>query len=408
MYSYLFISKAITFLAALALTWTACGLVGKPGVWWRAFAFSFTPALGAAFFATGFLANPSPATGDLAGGLLFEMVNLTMFCAAFVRAYDWLASVDDHTVQKTILVLLAFELGFFSMIVTSSGFGLFSDGAKNDYLATNPFLKYATYCLALLTRVQSGLLAQQLTRQRFGKLAFFVIIFQAAASIASGSKGAFFLWLLSIFALVDYRQARLPKKIIFGIGVTVSAALGTTAYVVSGFLGITVLDFFDLAFNRIFLTNDARAIAFDIRSGLSAEHGPMVEAFRSYARLFAMYAQDPPLGVHLYDSYFGPSGGNGANASLMAFAVYYAPSGYAFVYAAGAALISMGLFYIFLAIAAGMRSPMARYITWSVALTTLILWTQDVLAFQLSMLLAVPVLGITWLLSSPRRSLHLS
>lgn len=404
MYSYLFVSKAITFVAALALTWAACGLAGRPGIWWRAFAFSFTPALGAAFFATGFLADHPPAMSDLASGLAFEFINLTVFCVAFVRAYEWLASADNGTVQKTIVALLILELALFSVIATSSGFGLFSEGAKNDYLSNNPFLKYATYCLALLTRIQSGLLAHQLTRRKFGKLAFFIIIFQAAASIASGSKGSFFLWLFAIFSLVDYQQARLPKKIIFGMGLAVTAALGTTAYVISGFLGITVLDFFDLAFNRIFLTNDARAIAFDIRSGLSAEHGPLIEVFRSYVRLFALHPQDPPLGVLLYDSYFGPSDGNGANASLMAFAVYYAAPGYAFVYAAAGALSSIVMLYIFLTAAAGMRSPIAKYITWNVALTSLILWTQDVLAFQLSALLAFPVLLATWFLCPPDKT----
>lgn len=406
MYSYLFVSKAGTFLAALALTWTACALAGRSGVWWRAFAFNFTPALGAGFFASGFFADPMPPFGDLAGGLLFETVNLAVFCVAFVRAYEGLSALDDTTVRRAIVTLFVIELGLFSVIVTSSGFGLFSDGAKNDYLATNPFLKYATYGLALLTRAQAGLLARQLSRQKFGVLAFLVVIFHAAASIAAGSKGAFFLWLLSMFALVDYRQARLPMTLVLSIGATISAALGITAYVISGFLGITVLDFFDLAFNRIFLTNDARAIAFDLRNGLSAEHGPLVEAFRSYARLLALYAQDPPLGVHLYDTYFGPSGGNGANASLMAFATYYSPPGYAFVYAAGGALCSLAIFYVHMAVAQGMRSPLARYITWSVALTSLILWTQDVLAFQLSAILAVPVLATTWLLASPRLVRH--
>lgn len=135
--------------------------------------------------------------------------------------------------------------------------------------------------------------------------------------------------MFSVAALVDYRRARIPKTLQLLVAVGGAGALVVSSIIIADFIGITTEQFTDLALSRFFLNNDARSLAFDLRSQVTAETGLLSESFRSLGNLFGSPPRNDPLGVLLYAQRLGVTNGSGANASLMALVTFYSTPGYA-------------------------------------------------------------------------------
>ena len=236
----------------------------------------------------------------------------------------------------------------------------------------------------LLAPLQAALLAHRVSRHgRIGTLGLAVVVAAFVLSLASGSKGAFFLWIASIAALVDYRRARIKRSWLLLTGTALLGALWYTAATVSSFLDIPVSEFVQLALGRFFLSNDARALAFDVRWQSSGSGDLLRESFRSLSGLWGNAPRDPPLGLLLYSEYLGTEGLLGANASLMALITYYFPAGYALLPALLAATGAAVLYRTILAVRTMART---RWVGLAVAVWGLLMvqqLSQDFLAFQL-------------------------
>lgn len=198
-----------------------------------------------------------------------------------------------------------------------------------------------------------------------------------------------FLWLASIASLINYRRARIPVyrllgALVFGIG-----ALLVSSLAVAQFFDLDLDVFLDLAFNRFFLNNDARALAFDLRNWHSASYSMFSESFRSLGNLFGMPPRNDPLGVQLYGDAFAIDNGNGANASFMALGTYYFPAGYAFIPAVLGIIGVLGVAQLAAMTSNFLRRPVQRVIVRSIWLVCLALYTQDFLAFQVLLPLAI-------------------
>lgn len=402
MYEFILSTKLLTAAGALALAAIASGLVGHGRLWWRGMLFTLGPMLAAAFFLIAPLAPVTPDLFDLLGGLLFEFTILCLFFHFFGRllaVVHRMADADALALLRTSLIL---QLMVAWPIVTSEGFGLLSEGSRIDYLYGSSLAKYFTYTGMVLTTLQTGLIAQRISRNgNPGWLGVVTIFINFALSVAAGSKGAAFLWLSAVLAMVDYRQARISTRAALTGVVVLMVALVVSSNLVADFLGITTDEFANLAVSRFFLNNDARALAFDLRTSTSPDAGLLAESLRSVFSLLGSPPVNPPLGVHLYGEYFGISDGSGANAALAALITFYSPAGYAMVPAIGATCFALLLFVVVRIVQSAMRRASSQFIVLTFGIFALLQLSQDFLAFQVVMPLAC--IGITFVWIFDRR-----
>jgi hypothetical protein len=397
MYDFLFDGKILTAMLALALTPAACALTGTLRYWWRTLLFNFTPAIACAFFVSALWSPAVPHRADLLAGFLFEFTVLCLHCGLVAALFSGVHRMALPAVGRGLRLTLMLQLLVAWPLLASEGFGVFSEGSRIDYLFEGSAAKYLTYLGVLLATVQAGLVARAISiRGRFGLTGLLVAALNLALSLTSGSKGGFFLWLLSVLALIDYRQARISRSRIAAFALFLAAALTVTTEVVSTFIGITWQEFSELAFDRFFLTNDARALAFDLRSSASAGAGLFVESFRSLAALFGVGPVHPPIGVLLYDLQFATAGNVGANGSLAALIMFYSLAGYALVPSIGACVLALLLVAAVYVVRATMRRPETSYAVLALGASCLTQLSQDFLAFQVVLPLTALAVVVFW------------
>lgn len=383
MYESLFETKLATLASGLACAWLAARLVGAPRVWLRSVLFGYGPAFACGFFVVGFSYEGNISRLDLVAGLILEFAVLLAYTALFAASLSQIArggGETRHWLRTSLVVQVVIALP----ILTSEGFGIFSEGSRIAYLDTSGAAKYFTYAAVLLSPVQAGLLAQRLSLGRSpGAIGYAIIVATFAISTLAGSKGGFFLWIAAVLALVDYAHLRIRWiPVLAGIAAA-SAALMVTANLVSDTLGITPLEFAELALSRFFLNNDARALAFDFGGGSGQLTELLAASFRSVANLFGLGSIDPPLGLVLYERYFGVATGDGPNASLIALVTYYSMRGYAMV---PALLACLGVAALYAGVVAWrdlVHGPVRKMAVTVMGLTLVQQWSQDFLAFPL-------------------------
>jgi hypothetical protein len=396
-YDLLFESVALTATFTVLLAMSSAVLVGAGKVWWRVLAFSFAPAIAAAFFLVALVSN-APSSGlDLAGGFIFEFVVLCLYCRLFADAFRDLHRIDLRQVSRLIRATLVLQSVFALRLLLVDGFGIFSEGSRIDYLSTSFGATYLTYASVLVAAIQAGLVARRVTfTGKLGLDGTLVIGVNLLLSVVAGSKGAILLWLLSAIALVRYREAKVSKATIAVVLIVATGSVGLTAHLVSDFLGIEIGEFFKLAFGRVLLTNDARALAIDLRSTHS-DYGLLFnESLRSLSSLFGSRPANEPLGMRLYADSFGSTGITGANASLMALILFYAPADSSLLLALAASVLALAIHATVQMAKSTLHRPGGRYVLQSIGLVGIGLLSQDFLAFQIVVPLAVLALAALW------------
>lgn len=385
MYEFIFQSKMLTAAAGGLLLVLACALTARIGFWWRVLALNFGPVFAAGFMVAILLSYQRFSTIDVIAALGFEFVVLCILCQFVYRAYHFLHTVESRAARRILVAATLFYIGSFTPSALGGGFGIFSSGTRIDYLYESSMAKYLTYAGLMISVVLGGVLARRITLNRRPQLLdYIVILIVSTASILAGSKGGFVLWLGSVVAFVDYGAARIrPRTIAFALAST-GGLIAILAIVVSEFLRISVPDFFELAFTRFFVNNDARALAFDLRT---LEVDPSIslvsELFRSVSTVFGYAPHNSPLGVELYDRYFGPSGGAGANASLVAMMIFYTTPGAASLPLLLAAVTAVLLLLFGEFASTRMPSAFSRYAINIIATLNISQLSQDILAFQI-------------------------
>lgn len=382
----------------------ACLLAARPSFAWRMIAIQFGPILAAGFFAAVLLSDLAVNQVDVAAAMLFEFIILCMLCRLVFRAYQSLHEIPADRARILMHLCALLYLALFLPPALGSGFGILSEGTRIDYLYDNRLAKYLTYAGLMVATVLGGLVARRITLSgKLGLSEVVIVLVVSGTSILAGSKGGFLLWALAIVGYIDFQVARIRASTIV-LALTGATLLVTVlALVVSDFLGITVPEFFDLALSRFFLNNDARALALELR-GVRVEPGLDVlnEAFRSLSSLLGAPPRNDPLGVELYDRYFGPMGGAGANASLSAMLIYYTDPGEAPLPFLLAALFAALAFLVAIAGCKAMPGPATQFAMLVISALVMAMLSQDFLAFQVVAPLAV-VIAVLFIVSG---SLH--
>jgi oligosaccharide repeat unit polymerase len=384
MYAFIFESRLTTTIASFALLFLACLLTVPLKFWWRIPGVNIGPIIGAGFMAAILLSDQVTSNADVFAALVFEFVILCLFARSVFLIYNEIHRLSAEQATSALKWCALVYLGSFLPSALSGGFGIFSAGTRIDYLYESSAAKYLTYFGVLLAGVLAGLLARRITLNRRPEAFDYIIILAVSAmSILAGSKGGFVLWIGSIVALIDYRQARIRSRTIVLAAAGLAGLVFVLAVVVAEFLRLSMAEFFDLAFNRFFLSNDARALAFDMRR-LEVPPGTSLgaEAFRSFSSLFGNPPRNLPLGVELYESYFGPSGGAGANGSLGGLIILYTAPGDAALPFVLASLVAVALFLMLLFAVRLMHTATLRFIVLAFGSTNIVLFSQDFLAFQ--------------------------
>lgn len=399
MYEYMFEVKIATLLVAVAGTWLAGILVGNPRVALRSIAFNFGPSFAFAFFVVGFFYDGRVSAFDLAAGLLFEFFVLVGFTKLFCDLLKLGGDVDDRAVEHWLRLSLLFQLLVALPVVTIEGFGIFSDGSRIAFLENNGAAKYLVYAGILIFAVQAGLVAQRLSTGRaLGATGYAVVVSVFAISTLSGSKGLIFLWLASTLSLIDYRHLRIRLVPVIAGLITVAAAFVVTANIMSEMLGISGIEFAELAVGRVFLNNDARALAFDY-GGTTQQFSELFSAsFRFLSMRLGHEPTDPPLGILMHERLFSSSTGTGANASLIALITYYSMQGFALI---PTLIACLGLALVYASVV-GFRcmvfGPIRKRAVTIIGLILVQMFSQDFLAFQLLVPLAC-VAGLLFLVT---------
>lgn len=398
MYELMLTERVATVLAAISISVCTSVMLGSGRLWLSGLAFNYAPAMAAAFYVVAFLAEPRPNSVDLIAGILFEAIVLLLFFWQLLKIKKDLILVRECDVTRVLKILLILQLLVSLQNITTAGFGLFSEESRIAYLEHSSLAKYYAYAGVLISAVQAVLLASLVTARRYlGVLGWIVICANFVLSVMSGSKGGVFLWMLSIAALVDYRRAGIKTHKII-----VAMLIGTGLLIVSSFaiadsIGLELGEFIDLVVNRFFLNNDARALSLDLRSSASSNFNFLSEAFRSLSNLIGFSPRNEPLGVLLYRERFNTANGDGANASFMALAAYYFPIGYALLPAMLGMLGAVLFAWVARTTTNRFNKPVPRLSVAAIWLATFVIYSQDFLAFQVLMPLAVLAVVAIWI-----------
>lgn len=384
MYEMILNFKLLSLVIALVLSVLASVLVGQPIFSLRPIIYNYGPAFASSFFALGIFYDQSVNLLDLASGFIFEFLILIIFTRLFYDLLRYRCSNDYLSVNNWLGLSLALQIIVTLPLITSEGFGIFSEGSRNDYLLNNRAMKYLVYISFLNSTVQAFLVSQMFSGLNKNRLLCYVVIFHTfLLSTLSGSKGGFFLWIASVLVLVDYRKKRIRLMHVIAGTFLIVAALTATVTIISEMLNITPTEFIELSAARFFLNNDARALAFDMRNGSPQIFDLLASTFRGVFIFFGHVPDDPPLGILLHDDLYGFSSGSGANASLIALITYYSVEGYSLF----ASLLACFMLILVYACIVGFRKmvnyPMHKSIVTVIGLLLVQMFSQDFLAFPL-------------------------
>lgn len=385
MYEYLLSTKLATALVALGLSLITATLCRRPALSVRVMLFNYGPSFAASFFIVGLFYENVRSYLDLISGFLFEFTVLLFYTRLISDIWRDNSTVDttviDVWIRNTVIVQAAILLS----LVTQDGFGLFSDSSRISFLDNSSANKYIVYLGLIVSVIQIGLLSKRFSESgSFGLMGYVCIMVAIGSSVVSGSKGGVFLWLISVFAITKLhaRRVEISYRLVFFGASALIGAVYFAAVLVSQSLSVSLMDFFELAVSRFFLNNDGRALAAELATRNSDLFAFFASSFRGLFGKMGFLAPDQPIGLELYERYFGISTGNGANASLAALIIYYVPAGFSIYFSMLASMLVCCFYLLAAAARKQSRSPLAKISISLLAMLLIQTFSQDFLAFQ--------------------------
>lgn len=390
MYDFILRERLLIASLAVVAALVASTIAGASRLWLRGILYNMTPAMAGAFYAAAYFDDSMQDGMDLFAGLLFELTVFVVFYRYLMNVISNITPIPQKEITATLSIAMIGLIAIFLLNFSSSGFGIYSEGSRIDYLYSSRIQKYYTYMGVLLLALQATFLASLISlRGRVGALGWLVVAVNFGYSVVSGSKGAVLLWVISVLSLIDYKKANLNigRVIISLIVLTIASVVAISITI--NYMQLESDDFIDLATSRFFLVNDARALALDLRSTQTAGVSFFSEAFRSLANILGEPPINDPLGVALYQLQLSSTDGTGANASFMALVTYYFPIGYALFPAVCGALGALAVMRIGEFFAASAPNRTWRMIILSTWIPCIVIYSQDFLAFQIIFPLAM-------------------
>ena len=346
----------------------------------RSILFSFGFWLAPLFYLT-YIVLVHRAPLKILAALFVEGIILIIYHALFSSLFSIVSNrelVDHRRLMRwlkfgtAIVVALALPLFFVG------NFGIFSDGSRNEYLADSRWFMYSAYASILIQAVMVPIVAAILNyEKRWNKFVVLYLIIVSVLSLLAGSKGGGIMSIFAILSLLKFREAKEYIRLLrFPLIASVTVFI-SSIYYLGRFLALDPLQMTSLMFVRIFMNNDARALAIDI--GGSQNLSLFRESFRSLATLLGSPPVNPALGQYLYAQAFNTSGFVGANTSSTALLIAY---GGPFEKAMFSVLLcTIAIFVYLLTCVRGRgRHSILRL---AIGIELLSLLSQDFLAFQL-------------------------
>lgn len=400
-YLYIFESKLLTislgFVFAFFSVATVTRFKRSLSTAFRFLLYSFTGVFASGFMASIFFSNIPVNILDLLSSLAIEVAILfftVVFFCVLLKFDDKNYNYNNYLLYISLVILV-----INSPLVLASSFGLFSSGSRLSYLGENPLFKYLTFATILLIGFMSVLVSRQL--QSSGKVNTRIFIAFATIfimSVISASKGMFFVFILQVIALIDYKRMNVSlSRVLVYLLIILILFIGSMI-LISEFLMLSYEQFINLVFSRFFLTNDARALAFDFRSSIHDRSLDVfiAESFRSFSSLLGWKLSYPPIGNYLFSLQKGSLTDDGANASLVALATLYSKDGEAILcYLLVIALPLLITAFSCVALYFDRHVPRQLFII-SGSIVCLSQFSQDFLSFQLSLFVFV-VFYLFWL-----------
>jgi hypothetical protein len=261
-------------------------------------------------------------------------------------------------------------------------FGIFSSGSRNDYLADSRLYIYTTYASLITQAVMIPIIAAILNyEKKWNKLIILYLFLVLVLSVLVGSKGGGVLSIFSILSLLQFRSPKDYVRLLLLPFIFIITVLVSTVYYLGKFLALEPIQMIWLMFARIFVNNDARALAIDL--GGSHKISLFRESFRSLATFLGTPPVNPALGQYLYTWAFQSSGFVGANTSSSALLIAYGGYIEKTLFSLVLCVISV-LVYLF-------ARRWGRYSIIRLAIGINLLWllSQDFLGFQLDVNLLI-------------------
>ena len=355
----------------------------RPSLVARSIAFSFASWLAPLFYVS-YMVSVGRSSSAIALATLVDTVLLVVYYLLFKRLVLIVAnptSLDSGTLMKylkssiVVVVVLAVPLAF------QGGAGIFSaTDSRIDYLADSKWNPYLVYGSLLVQAVMIPVIASLVNREkRWNRYVIIYLVFTSTLSVLSGSKGASILSFLAILSLVKFPESSDYFKVLRLPILGILSVFGCTVYFVGRFMALDAMQISSQMLSRIFLSNDARALAIDWSPHINQRGFSLFrEAFRGYASLLGSKPMNPPLGQYLYMEQFHATGMIGANTSTSALLIAYGGEFEKVAFALVVCLIAGCVYFL-----AHYRS---RYsiVTGGTAMFLLSLLSQDFLAFQLA------------------------
>jgi hypothetical protein len=399
MYDFILETKTVVLAVALLISLIFAAVSGRGKYWWRIFIFDLTLPFAVSFYLVVLGLQRVSFRLDTISAIIFESVVFLLVARYLVLIKNCLDRVDDRSADSALKYLVFGHLMLFVPLLFLDGFGLFSEGDRNDYISKYWFAKYLIYGGFLVSSAQVPLLAARFSAPgRVGFPAWAAVGLNFVSSVLTGSKGVVFLWMLSIVALMTLSWREHAKRI--AVSLALIAALMSAAF----FVLLTSIDMdpgqlSELLLARFFLSNDARALAYEFSAGSMGLEVLLQEAFRGFSPVFGYVPDAVPLGVQLYRDNFGIDLDVGANASMVSLVMYYGDSDWRFLY-----VFFMGLVFLGLAAMAEMvsnlaKEPVLRVMSLGVFVYAARLFSQDFFAFQ-SILIVIVFFGMVWVVGA--------
>jgi hypothetical protein len=373
-----YISLVLVTIASFSLILQKCSFIA------RSILFSFGFWLAPLFYIT-YIALGHQASPEILSALAIECIILVTYQALFSSL---LSIVSDRELLDLHRLMQWLKLGTIVVVVLAlpllfaGQFGIFSNGSRNDYLADSKLLIYTTYASLLIQAAMVPVIAAILNcEKKWNKLIVFYLAFVSVLSVLGGSKGGGVLSICAILSLLKFRRAIDYVRLLRLPFISIVIILSSTVYYLGRFLALEPLQMIWLMFARIFINNDARALAIDF----SDSHNLSLfrESFRSFATFLGSPPVNPALGQYLYTRAFQSSGFVGANTSSTALLIAYGGT------------VERTIFCLFLCSIAVLvylltRKP-GRYsiVRLAIGINFLFFLSQDFLGFQLAINLMI-------------------
>jgi hypothetical protein len=345
-------------------------------------------------------------TYSILTALIIEAIILLCFLVLFAKLFNAVNDVHETVsaqLIKWLKIIIAIKTFIFIYFICQGGFGIFSQGSRIEYIEASRFNLSLTYFSYLLDAVSVPIVAAIINYGN--KLNCFVIMYfllVVANSVVSGSKGAAIMAFLAIISLIKLQSAKDYLKILTVPLGLILMAVGVTVFYVGQFLSLDPIQIISLMYYRIFLSNDARALAIDYIGLLDADKTTLFqESFRSLSSWLGYPPINLPLGQLLYQQEFNISGLLGGNTSSTALLISYG-SWFEKIY------FSFFICFVsYLITTIAQKEDNYKLPRLALGLAMLVFLSQDFLAFQLNTYILIAIIILKYFYISVRNTFTL-